>query len=128
MEQIKYVGPGGMVVEEMGTGPRVLFVHGGGAGGALAWKAQWPMATDWRLVMPARPGYGESPWLGSEDFERDTDYIAALAERLGGKRVVIHGGGHTPQTTSEQFNSALGDFLAGSAIASQEVAHGKSRV
>src|SRR5471030_882624 len=267
MEQIKYVGPGGMVVEEMGTGPRVLFVHGGGAGGALAWKAQWPMATNWRLVMPARPGYGESPWLGSEDFERDADYIAALlddgdhvvahsygaavamlavaknvskvasltiiesgtsdiakddpdvtafhyavlglaanppaddeaflrtlfriiqptqslppelppplkafsrhlkhfrfpaeavvpehilkeapfrkfhlsgghspayegitnrlAERLGGKRVVIHGGGHTPQTTGGQFNSALGDFLAGSAIASQEVAHGKSRV
>ena len=88
MEQHKYVGPGGMVVEEMGSGPRIVFVHGGGAGGALAWQAQAPLAANWRLVMPARPGYGESPWLGIEDFERDADYIAALI--APGDHVVAH--------------------------------------
>lgn len=88
MEQIKYVGPGGMTIEEMGNGARIVFVHGGGAGGALAWQAQWPLAAEWRLVMPARPGYGESPSSGDEDFERDANLIAELLIR--GDHVVAH--------------------------------------
>lgn len=88
MEEVKYTGPGGMVVEERGDGPRIVFVHGGGAGGAMAWQAQWALADAWRLVMPARPGYGESPWPGSEDFERDAAYIAELIRP--GDHVVAH--------------------------------------
>lgn len=88
MEQIKYSGPGGMAVEEMGNGKRIVFVHGGGAGGALAWQAQWPLAAEWRLVMPARPGYGESPGFGNEDFERDANFIAELLTQ--GDHVVAH--------------------------------------
>ncbi|WP_240162301.1 alpha/beta fold hydrolase [Glaciimonas sp. PAMC28666] len=88
MEQIKYAGPGGMDVTEMGTGPRVVFVHGGGVGGALAWKEQWPMAADWRLVMVSRPGYGDSPARGGEDFERDADLVAELLQP--GDHVVCH--------------------------------------
>ncbi len=88
MDMKKYQGPGGMMVEQLGQGPRIVFVHGGGAGGALAWQEQWPLAERWQLVMPARPGYGASPWLGSEDFERDAGYIAALIEP--GDHVVAH--------------------------------------
>jgi len=88
MDQKQYGGPGGMVVEERGHGPRVVFVHGGGIGGAMAWQAQWSLADAWRLVMPARPGYGSSPWLGNEDFERDADYIADLIE--AGDHIVAH--------------------------------------
>ncbi|MDY7544645.1 alpha/beta hydrolase [Glaciimonas sp. CA11.2] len=88
MDEMRYVGPGGMIVEERGKGPRIIFVHGGGAGGAMAWEAQWPMSDNWRLVMPARPGYGGSPWLGSEDFERDSIYIAELIEE--GDHIVAH--------------------------------------
>jgi pimeloyl-ACP methyl ester carboxylesterase len=88
MDQKQYGGPGGMVVEERGHGPRVVFVHGGGIGGAMAWQAQWSLADAWRLVMPARPGYGSSPWLGNEDFERDADYIADLIE--AGNHIVAH--------------------------------------
>lgn len=88
MEQNRYIGPGGMVIDESGTGPRVVFVHGGGAGGAMAWKEQAPLAANWRLIMPARPGYGDSPWPGSEDFARDADLIAELIKP--GDHVVAH--------------------------------------
>src|SRR5512144_2471005 len=71
-------GPGGMVVEEMGSGPPVVFVHGGGLGGAQAWRAQWPLAERWRLIFPTRPGYGGSPLAGGEDFEVDAGLIAEL--------------------------------------------------
>lgn len=88
MDEKQYNGPGGMVVDERGSGPRIVFVHGGGVGGGVAWQAQWPLAGDWRLVMPARPGYGKSAWPGSEDFERDAAYIAQLLEP--GDHVVAH--------------------------------------
>ncbi|OUL80519.1 alpha/beta fold hydrolase [Paraburkholderia hospita] len=88
MDEKQYNGPGGMVVDERGDGPRIVFVHGGGIGGAMAWQAQWPLADEWRLVMPARPGYGKSPWPGSEDFLRDAAYVAQLLEP--GDHVVAH--------------------------------------
>jgi pimeloyl-ACP methyl ester carboxylesterase len=71
-------GPGGMNIEELGAGPRLILVHGGGACGARAWGHQEPLAERWRLVMPHRPGYGKSPELGREDFDVDAPLIAAL--------------------------------------------------
>jgi pimeloyl-ACP methyl ester carboxylesterase len=58
----------------------VVFVHGGGPGGALAWQAQAPLEARWRLVMPARPGYGKSPPAAREDFEAEAELIAELLE------------------------------------------------
>ena len=71
-------GPDGIRVDERGAGPPVVFVHGGGLGGALAWAAQSPLAARWRLVMPYRLGYGASPPTPGEDFERDAGPIADL--------------------------------------------------
>ena len=71
-------GPGGLCIDELGDGPPIVFVHGGGMGGALAWAAQFPLAASWRLVMPYRLGYGASPPIPGEDFERDAGPIADL--------------------------------------------------
>ena len=71
-------GPAGIRVDELGAGPPIVFVHGGGLGGALAWAAQSPLAARWRLVMPYRLGYGASPPTPGEDFERDAGPIADL--------------------------------------------------
>jgi pimeloyl-ACP methyl ester carboxylesterase len=67
-------------VSTLGEGPSIVFVHGGGEGGLSAWTAQIPLAERFRLVVPYRPGYGESPSLGGEDFEA---HAVPIAELLG---------------------------------------------
>lgn len=71
---------GGMVVEEAGDGPPVVFVHGLGESGSAAWPTQWPLAERWRLLFPHRPGYGGTPGAAREDFETDAPLIAALLD------------------------------------------------
>ena len=71
-------GPGGMQVDALGAGPPIVFVHGLGESGAEAWRAQWPLAARWRLLFPHRPGYGDSPRAGREDFAVDAPLIAEL--------------------------------------------------
>ena len=67
-------------VSTLGQGPSIVFVHGGGEGGLSAWTAQTPLADRFRLIVPYRPGYGESPSLGGEDFET---HAIPIAELLG---------------------------------------------
>jgi pimeloyl-ACP methyl ester carboxylesterase len=71
-------GPGGVAVDEIGSGPPIVFVHGNFVGGAAAWSAQFPLAARWRLIMPYRPGHGASPPGPREDFEIDASLIADL--------------------------------------------------
>src|SRR5690349_13564239 len=73
-------GPANMHVSTLGEGPSIVFVHGGGEGGLSAWTAQLSLAERFRLVVPYRPGYGESPSLGGEDFEA---HAIPIAELLG---------------------------------------------
>ncbi len=81
-------GPGGIMVDEVGSGPPIVFVHGGVVGGAAAWSAQRPLAARWRLILPYRPGYGASPPAPREDFERDAALIADLLDE--GAHLVGH--------------------------------------
>jgi pimeloyl-ACP methyl ester carboxylesterase len=81
-------GPGDMHVAEVGTGPRVVLVHGGGTGGIASWQLQLPLAARWRLVAPSRPGYGQSPSDQGEDFAVHATPIAELLE--SGAHLVGH--------------------------------------
>jgi pimeloyl-ACP methyl ester carboxylesterase len=81
-------GPGDMNVAELGTGPRIVLVHGGGTGGLSSWQQQLPLAARWRLVAPSRPGYGKSPSERGEDFIAHAGPIAELLE--AGAHVVGH--------------------------------------
>jgi len=76
IEQLK--GPHGIKIEELGSGERVIFVHGGGQAGADAWKPQLSLAAHFRLVIPTRLGYPGSPATNREDFEIDAIHIAEL--------------------------------------------------
>ena len=75
-------------IEQLGEGPRVLFVHGSVSGGAATWKAQYPLADRWTLLVLDRRGFGESSPAEGDDFEVDARDIAeALRE---GAHLVAH--------------------------------------
>ena len=67
-----------LAVERLGQGPPVLFVHGDIVGPELTWRKQLPLAERWSLVIPSRPGFGESPPLERNDFEAEAPLFAEL--------------------------------------------------
>jgi pimeloyl-ACP methyl ester carboxylesterase len=72
-----------------GAGPQVVLIHGGTpGGGAEAFASQKPLADHWSLVLPDRPGHGQTVPQGREDFERDADLLAPLL--TGGAHLVGH--------------------------------------
>jgi pimeloyl-ACP methyl ester carboxylesterase len=73
----------------LGSGQRVVFVHGSNSDGPTTWSHQWAMADRWQLEIVNRRGYGKSPPPAvRQDFEEDAKDIAAL---LGdGAHLVSH--------------------------------------
>jgi pimeloyl-ACP methyl ester carboxylesterase len=67
-----------LAVERLGTGPPVLFVHGSVVGPELTWRRQRELAERWSLILPSRPGFGESPRLERNDFEQEAPLFAEL--------------------------------------------------
>ena len=69
-----------MHVERLGSGPRLVLVHGSVAPGWLTWNAQKPLAERFELVVPTRSGYPPNPPLDAIDFETQANELAALLE------------------------------------------------
>lgn len=68
-----------MAIDTFGTGIPVVLVHGSLATGVEDWDAQRPPAeAGFRLLVPDRRGYGQSPSADGEDYLRDGDDIAEL--------------------------------------------------
>jgi pimeloyl-ACP methyl ester carboxylesterase len=65
-------------IEVLGDGPPVLFVHGTVVGPNSTWRKQRQLAERWRLIIPSRPGFGESPPLERNDFEVEAPLFAEL--------------------------------------------------
>jgi pimeloyl-ACP methyl ester carboxylesterase len=72
----------------MGTGPRVLFVHGSLTTSRQSWEKQEPLAERWTLVIPDRRGYAPNAVAERSDFEEDAADIAPLLDR--GTHLVGH--------------------------------------
>ena len=72
----------------MGTGPRVLLVHGSLTTSNQSWEKQEPLAKRWTLVIPDRHGYAPNPVADRSDFEEDAAAIAPLLD--GGAHLVGH--------------------------------------
>jgi pimeloyl-ACP methyl ester carboxylesterase len=70
-----------LAVERTGDGPPILFIHGDIVGPELTWRKQRELARRWSLVIPSRPGFGESSPLERNDFEVEAPMFA---EQLGG--------------------------------------------
>jgi pimeloyl-ACP methyl ester carboxylesterase len=65
-------------VARLGAGPPVVLVHGSVVGPTRTWRHQEPLAANWTLIMPYRPGFGASPPLARGDFESEAPLIAEL--------------------------------------------------
>jgi pimeloyl-ACP methyl ester carboxylesterase len=72
----------GVNMTEWGAvGPTVVLVHGGTpGGGSVAFAHQAPLSERWRLVLPDRPGHGQSPPQGPGDFEHDAVLLSPLLD------------------------------------------------
>jgi pimeloyl-ACP methyl ester carboxylesterase len=64
-------------VETIGSGPRVVLVHGSGNATA-AWARQRELRERFTLVLPARTGYPPNPPLERIDFEEQAEELRPL--------------------------------------------------
>jgi RimJ/RimL family protein N-acetyltransferase/pimeloyl-ACP methyl ester carboxylesterase len=77
-----------MHVDIVGSGRRVVLLHGSVGYGPRVWEAQLPLADRYTLVVPTRSGYPPNPPLRRIDFD---DQAAELAELLeDGDHLVGH--------------------------------------
>src|SRR4029077_8296108 len=67
-----------LAVERLGEGPPVLFIHGDIVGPDLTWRKQQELAERWTLLIPSRPGFGDSAPLERNDFEVEAPMFAEL--------------------------------------------------
>jgi pimeloyl-ACP methyl ester carboxylesterase len=65
-------------VTSLGEGPRVVFVHGSVVGADRTFRKQHELADRWSLILPNRPGFGDSPPLERGDFEAEAPLFAEL--------------------------------------------------
>jgi pimeloyl-ACP methyl ester carboxylesterase len=77
-----------MHVETLGSGPRLVLLHGSVAPGWMTWNAQRPLAERFTLVMPIRSGYPPNPPLERIDFEDQARELAGVIEP--GDHLVAH--------------------------------------
>lgn len=77
------------VVFSIGKGPELIFLHGGGTFMGFGWARD--LASDFRLLLPHHPNFGES---GDGDFGTTTDYARhyqRLIEVMGLERFHLAG-------------------------------------
>ena len=67
-------------VETIGSGPRVILVHGSVGNGSATWESVRPLADRYTLVILDRPGYPPNAPLDRADFEQQAIQIAALVQ------------------------------------------------
>jgi pimeloyl-ACP methyl ester carboxylesterase len=122
-------------VVRAGEGPAVLFVHGSVVGAARTWRHQLALAEQFSLLLPNRPGFGNSPPLARGDFEPEARLFAELlgegAHLVGhsyGAVIALHAAALRPQavrslTVSEPgcLRVAAGDPAVDAQIAGGEM-------
>src|SRR5947209_12542751 len=75
-------------VRTIGSGPRVVLVHGSVGNGRSTWQSQLSLADRFTLVIPDRPGSPPNPPVEHVDFEEHAPLVADLLEH--GAHLVGH--------------------------------------
>lgn len=79
-----------LALHRWGAGPTVVLVHGVLLGGRHAFRAQRPLTGRWTLLAVDRPGHGDAPPDGRQDFERDAALLAELLAAEGPAHLLGH--------------------------------------
>jgi pimeloyl-ACP methyl ester carboxylesterase len=66
-----------LTVQQVGSGPHVVLVHGG-VGPELTWERQRPLAERWTLLVPTRRGFPGTAEGDRQDFEQDARDVSPL--------------------------------------------------
>ncbi len=83
---------GGLFVNRVGQGPRVVLLHGGVLAGELCWSQQLRLADRFALEIVDRAGYGRSQQVSpGEDLDADAPLVAGLLPE--GAHLVGHSSG-----------------------------------
>lgn len=69
-----------MHVDVLGSGPRLVLVHGSVVYGLDAWQAQLPLSERFTLVVPTRSGYPPNPPVESTDFDEQAATLSEVLE------------------------------------------------
>lgn len=79
------------------SGPKILVIHGGEqtinaiGGGPDNFSGQKPLSEQgWRIAIPDRPGFGQSPSRGRDDQVADVRWITAMLRDSGGSNLWGH--------------------------------------
>ena len=98
-----------------GEGDPVVFLHGGGI--VEGFDCFGPLAQDFRVLAPLRPGYGATeldPPLGGRDAE--ADHVRDLLDAVGIERTVLVGhslGGWLAATVAARFPDRVSALVLG---------------
>lgn len=120
-------------VEQLGAGPRVLFVHGSVLGTAT-WREQRELAREYTLLLAHRPGFGQSAPLRRGDFEAEAPLIAELladgAHLVGhsyGAVIALYAAALRPRSVCSLTVSEPGclGIAAGQDAVDRQIAHGE---
>src|SRR3954452_2558589 len=123
-----------LAVERLGQGPPILFVHGDIVGPDPTWRKQRELAERWSLIIPSRPGFGESPALERNDFEVEAPMLAELlgdgAHLVGhsyGAVIALLAAAQRPEAVRSLTVSEPGSLrlAAGDPDVDQVIAHGE---
>jgi pimeloyl-ACP methyl ester carboxylesterase len=96
-------------VELVGSGPRVVLVHGSVTNGSLTWGAARGLENSYTLAIVDRPGYAPSPPLDEIDFETQATELAGLLE--AGDHLVGHSYGGVVSLLAAAQRPDLGSLV-----------------
>ena len=122
-----------MDVTTVGSGPRVVLVHGSIVGADVTWRHQLPLAERWTLVLMNRPGFGASPPLERGDFEAEAPLVAELlgegahlVAHSYGSVIALHAAALRPEAVTSLAVSEPGamQLAAGVPVVDEAIANG----
>ena len=104
---------------DSGSGTPILFVHGGHCNCLDPFPVKGLDTDEFRLIIPSRPGYGNTPLNGHDTPEKAADLLAAFLDELKIDTAIVYGisaGGLTAIALAANYPQKANKLILASAI------------